>query len=715
MAAAGLAVGGLIAGAVLAGRSRHDRGCGRLPGLREGTATPVGLTTDGRDLDPRLADAAGIGAGQHAQPAHPDRPMPGAGQDGVAPAAGAGTVTSRLPRTTTSRSSRLPRGGARSAAYVVAGGVAGTAAALAGAVELLAHDELRPVSRVAAPLAFGAGSLGGGLLLSDLGRPERVLNFFRVFRPTSVMNMGGYLLAGTTGAMAVATVLHGREGVLGVVGRSAAVAGGVLGIPFAGYTGVLLSSTALPGWNIGAQTLPPLFLTSGAATTGSLLRLAPLGAAGQVTVGVMTVTAQVGELAAGTAHDRTPARPARGAVVLPVAARGPVRALADRRIAGPRRPADAAHDDRSGRRRGARSRRLGPDQDGGVRRGHGERRGSPGRAGERAMTAALDDLGDGLDDLAEDGVADREPRRTATSRVAVQRVGPREDRRVDRDVVVVEEPLRVHVEQEGTRHLLGSTMRTPGHDLELAAGLAVGEGVITAPDQIRAVRPCRDGRGPVCERGDGRGDGGGGDPDRPAWAGVHPQQRLRAVRTRRDRRRRRRGTPDHARRAGKRRRPWSAARRACASSSVSSRAPAACTPQHWPTGTAPWPSCERTSDGTTPSTRSSGMRPWRASARDVLVVSGRARIRDRAEGGHGRDPGGRLGLGAHVAGRRRRPRVRRDPGRLRARGPHDDLRRSRADHLSPGPGGLLPRAHPASIGPNAASSASTEARSTTAR
>jgi FdhD protein len=40
-------------------------------------------------------------------------------------------------------------------------------------------------------------------------------------------------------------------------------------------------------------------------------------------------------------------------------------------------------------------------------------------------------------------------------------------------------------------------MRTPGHDLELAAGLAVGEGVVTAADQIRSVRPCRDGRGPV--------------------------------------------------------------------------------------------------------------------------------------------------------------------------------------------------------------------------
>lgn len=117
------------------------------------------------------------------------------------------------------------------------------------------------------------------------------------------------------------------------------------------------------------------------------------------------------------------------------------------------------------------------------------------------MTAALDDLDPdefALEDLAANDLGEREPHRTATSRVTVRRIGSLDTGpRGDRDVVVVEEPLRVHVEQDGHRHVLGSTMRTPGHDLELAAGLAVGEGVVTAADQIRRVRPCRDGRGPV--------------------------------------------------------------------------------------------------------------------------------------------------------------------------------------------------------------------------
>lgn len=61
------------------------------------------------------------------------------------------------------------------------------------------------------------------------------------------------------------------------------------------------------------------------------------------------------------------------------------------------------------------------------------------------------------------------------------------------DTVVVEEPLQVHVEHRGARVLLGSTMRTPGHDLDLAVGLAVGEGVVSRRSDVRSVRHCAPG------------------------------------------------------------------------------------------------------------------------------------------------------------------------------------------------------------------------------
>jgi FdhD protein len=54
------------------------------------------------------------------------------------------------------------------------------------------------------------------------------------------------------------------------------------------------------------------------------------------------------------------------------------------------------------------------------------------------------------------------------------------------DVLAVEEPLEIRV--AGTA--LSITMRTPGHDFDLAAGFLVSEGVISRADQLGAIRYC---------------------------------------------------------------------------------------------------------------------------------------------------------------------------------------------------------------------------------
>lgn len=54
------------------------------------------------------------------------------------------------------------------------------------------------------------------------------------------------------------------------------------------------------------------------------------------------------------------------------------------------------------------------------------------------------------------------------------------------DVLAVEEPLEIRV---GGR-LLAVTMRTPGHDVDLAAGFLVSEAVITLGEHFRAARYC---------------------------------------------------------------------------------------------------------------------------------------------------------------------------------------------------------------------------------
>jgi FdhD protein len=60
------------------------------------------------------------------------------------------------------------------------------------------------------------------------------------------------------------------------------------------------------------------------------------------------------------------------------------------------------------------------------------------------------------------------------------------------DEVVAEEPLEIRIATEGSDRSdpLAVTMRTPGHDFELAAGFSLTEGIVRAPGEIRGIRYC---------------------------------------------------------------------------------------------------------------------------------------------------------------------------------------------------------------------------------
>ena len=60
------------------------------------------------------------------------------------------------------------------------------------------------------------------------------------------------------------------------------------------------------------------------------------------------------------------------------------------------------------------------------------------------------------------------------------------------DSVVVEEPLEIRIKKGSVEQQLGITMRTPGADLQLAAGFLWGEGFLTNPDQLLTVKVCGD-------------------------------------------------------------------------------------------------------------------------------------------------------------------------------------------------------------------------------
>jgi FdhD protein len=72
---------------------------------------------------------------------------------------------------------------------------------------------------------------------------------------------------------------------------------------------------------------------------------------------------------------------------------------------------------------------------------------------------------------------------TVARRVVRHERGARE---VCEDRVVVEEPLEIRLDGEP----LAVTMRTPGHDEELAAGFCLTEGIVRQADDLESVVPC---------------------------------------------------------------------------------------------------------------------------------------------------------------------------------------------------------------------------------
>jgi hypothetical protein len=108
--------------------------------------------------------------------------------------------------------------------------------------------------------------------MSDLGRPERFHHMLRVFKPTSPMSMGSWVLA-AMGPAAVGAAVSDRFGVLPGLGRTAEVVSGLLGPVLCTYTGVLVANTAVPVWHEAGRELPLVFAGSAMASAGAATAL----------------------------------------------------------------------------------------------------------------------------------------------------------------------------------------------------------------------------------------------------------------------------------------------------------------------------------------------------------------------------------------------------------------------------------------------------------
>jgi hypothetical protein len=221
---------------------------------------PPPRTHDGRNLDLRIAEPRGEAMAIDID--DPDSASPLAPEAiAVAPCASVADTYYDLPVV------KAPPWKWYIAAYFYGSGLAGAAATLAAAADLAGERRLARQLHAITSIGEAAGAL---CLIGDLGRPARFHYMLRVWRPTSPMNLGAWLLAAASasGGWALLDSVRGRRG-LGVAGAASAVTGAMLST----YTGVLIGNTAIPIWSATRRRMPLWFAAVSAASLASLLEL----------------------------------------------------------------------------------------------------------------------------------------------------------------------------------------------------------------------------------------------------------------------------------------------------------------------------------------------------------------------------------------------------------------------------------------------------------
>lgn len=205
---------------------------------------------------------------------------------------------------------KKPHWGWEVVTYLFLGGIMGGSGILVALADGSGDPEDEALARSARYVAFVLAVLCPAILVKHLGRPERFLHMMRVVKFRSVMSMGvwgliAFSLSATLGAAGQAAC----DGILprplrfirhlaprGATGPLSALFGAFI----AGYTGVLLSATAVPVWAIGKRHIPAFSVCSGlsgaCALNGAVLALAGASEATERKVERLEMVAAAAEL-----------------------------------------------------------------------------------------------------------------------------------------------------------------------------------------------------------------------------------------------------------------------------------------------------------------------------------------------------------------------------------------------------------------------------------
>ncbi len=155
--------------------------------------------------------------------------------------------------------------------YTWLAGLAGSSQVIATLADWLGRPDLRGAVRQGRTLAAWLPLAGAGLLVADLHTPQRFYNMLRIYRGTSPMSIGTYLLSAFS-ASSLVTAWAGRNDREGLA-RIAQVPAAATGAGLSVYTGALLAATSTPLWSAEPRLLAGRFAASAFSTGAAVLSI----------------------------------------------------------------------------------------------------------------------------------------------------------------------------------------------------------------------------------------------------------------------------------------------------------------------------------------------------------------------------------------------------------------------------------------------------------
>jgi formate-dependent nitrite reductase membrane component NrfD len=183
------------------------------------------------------------------------------------------------------------------ALYTFLGGLAGSAQVIATLADLVSPRKHRALVKAGRVLAAVNGALlGPALLVLDLHTPQRWYNMLRIFRRTSPMSIGSYVLTAFGGFSALSLMPK--------IGRVTQIPAALAGAGMASYTPALLASTATPLWSAAPRALGAEFATGAFACGAAALVLAGRHRAVENAMWIGTAAYGIASLAVRREHQR---------------------------------------------------------------------------------------------------------------------------------------------------------------------------------------------------------------------------------------------------------------------------------------------------------------------------------------------------------------------------------------------------------------------------